>query len=290
MGTDDPKKLIFALVFYVGKHFALRGGTELHSLKFNHEIKITITDSLVYEEIRPTKVTNTGIKSKFKPIKRVEAYHSEGHERCLVCLYKLYTSKRPENCSTNALFLSWFRKTESIAAGKWYQNIPLGRHTLDGVVRNLSDSMPGSSKYTNQSLRKTCASTLHKAGVGRDDIAKITGHSSASIERYISLDSDDHMRYSSLLQSGGNVVSESVNENLPAVAQLSQVTTNCSDLIRYPATTSTMVTNAPSEGLPATTSKMVTIAPSQVVFNAPPHKKMRISANGDTNTVEIVFD
>ena len=261
LGVDDPKKLLFALVFYVGKHFALRGGTELHSLKYNHEIKLTINDYLIYEETRSTKVNNSGIKSKFRPMKRVEAFHSEGHERCLVCLYKLYTSKRPENCSTNALFLSWFRKAESITAGKWYQNIPLGRHTLDGVVRNLSDSMPGSSKYTNQSLRKTCASTLHKAGVGREDIAKITGHSSAAIERYISLDSDDHMKYSSLLQSGGNAVSESVSESKP---------TNCSDVI--------------------CPSSLVMNTPQQVFLNAPLHKKMRISADGDKNTVEIVFE
>ncbi|PAA85249.1 hypothetical protein BOX15_Mlig005367g15 [Macrostomum lignano] len=255
LATTSPKLLLFTLVFYLGKQFALRGGTELHGLRYSCEIQLQHEDGqelLVYCENRATKTNNAGIKRRFVPLKTVKASHTADHDRCLPCIYKLYVDKRPENCTVQNLFLAWMRSDASIQQGRWYQNAPVGRHSLDGIVRELTAPLTGvTQRYTNQSLRKTCASTLHRAGFAREDIARVTGHSSTAIERYIQFDVQDHVKVSHALQSGGQSSSLSIDtepeRSVEAMEQSNVVTAN-------------------------------------------PAKKMRLNINGNTNTVEIVFE
>ena len=250
LGTDHPKKLIFTLMYYLGKHFALRGGTEMHRLQMD---KFTLKnennkETLLFIENTNTKARNGGIKCKPKPVRRLESEHTENHDRCLVCIWKLYCSKRPENCDLNNVFLAWYRSEENVKMGKWYQKAVLGRHSLDGIVKTLTDALPTSSKcqYSNQSLRKTTATALHRAGVERADIAKVTGHSSLAIERYVSLDSKDHSRFTKAL--------------------------HCDT--KEDATSGTCAVDS---------------QPSVLQVVGPSEKKMRIIANAETNVVEISF-
>lgn len=190
LGDSTPKILLFTVIFLIGKVFGLRGGRELHLLQFNKEIRLTTEgedEILLYVEGGVSKVRPCGLKTFNRPVKRNSAYHTPEHRRCLVCLYKRYVSLRPANCTKPQLFLSWFRSETSVRAGKWYQNQVLGRHTLDAVVRTVTVGLPEPAvgRFTNQSLRKTCATTLRDVGMARPEIAKITGHSSTAMERYI---------------------------------------------------------------------------------------------------------
>lgn len=190
LGESTPQTLVFTVIFLIGKVFGLRGGRELYLLEYNKQIQLATEgedEILTYAETTVSKTRPCGLKTFNRPIKRNTAYHTPGHNRCLVCLYKRYVSLRPAECTKLQLFLAWYRNPASIRAGKWYQNQVLGRHTIDSVVRTVTVSLPEptSGNYSNQSLRKTCATTLRDEGMSRPEIARITGHSSAAIERYI---------------------------------------------------------------------------------------------------------
>ena len=256
LGVNHPKNLIFTLIYYIGKHFAIRGGCELHRLKVQNELNLVFQNDeevLEFVENHDSKTRRGGIKQKATPFRRLEAKHTPNHERCLVCMWTLYMSKRPVNCTIPNLFLSWYRKDDCVKNGKWYQNVPLGRHTLDGIVRSLTDAIPTSanSHFTNQSLRKTCATTLHKAGVERQDIAKVTGHTSQAIERYITLDSEDFSRFNLALHHGGAAEPTEKNEN--------------KSILRHTHS-------------------------QDFVLEGPKQKSMKIKANGDTNVIEFSFE
>ena len=36
--NDHPKKLVISLIYYLGKHFTIRGGSELHKLEHNKDV------------------------------------------------------------------------------------------------------------------------------------------------------------------------------------------------------------------------------------------------------------
>ena len=58
---------------------------------------------------------------------------------------------------------------------------------INNFVYTYLGKFSSSDHYSNKSLRKTCATSLHKPRFERADIAKVTGHSSQAIESYVSL-------------------------------------------------------------------------------------------------------
>lgn len=256
LGTATPKQLLFTLIFYVGKNFALRGGTELHQLQYNKDIVLSTDvngECLVFVECTANKTNNRGLKMKRQCPREVRSYHTPGHERCLVCLYKMYDAMRPVGCPVGNLFLGYFKNLASIESGKWFQNVPLGRHTLDGIVKTLTNG--SGMRLTNQSLRKTCATTLHRAGIERGDISRITGHSSSALERYIGMDSGDQLRISRALHVSETAVHVSSGGSLAAPI-----------------------------GKPAAASV------SSELHSDGDKKRMRVVANGTDNTVTITWE
>ena len=181
LGHSDAKQLCQTLIYLIGLHFCLRGGSELRKLRYgqNAQIKRGIDasnkDCLIYKE-DVSKCRQGGIKSLGQPGKIVYAYHNdENHDRCIVCLYDLYVSKRPVGAREDALFLAF----NTGGKGQWYKNMALGHNSLANVVKTITAGLPG--RYTNQSLRRTGATRLFQAGYEEDLICRKTGHKSNAV-------------------------------------------------------------------------------------------------------------
>ena len=184
LGANDNKQLCQTLIYLIGIHFCLRGGNELRRLRcgpdgqIKHGIDSDGKDCLIYTE-DVSKCRQGGVKSLGKPGKIVYAYHNElNHERCVVCIYDLYVSKRPKNARSDSLFLAYNVKGRA----EWYKNMALGHNSLTNVVKTLTQGLKG--KYTNQSLRRTGATRLFQGGVPEDIICKKMGHRSLAVREY----------------------------------------------------------------------------------------------------------
>lgn len=258
LGLSTPTKLQNALLWLVGLHFALRGGSELRDIEFEKQVRLGFIDGeecLEYKENRITKNNQGGLKTLRKDPKVVRTFHSPDHQRCIVCVYKEYVSHRPIGCCT-ALFLAVNRNWKAESEGQWYTKGPIGRHTLSTVVSDLMKKVAPTdmARYTNQSLRKTCATRLHEGGVQRADICRVTGHSSTAVEKYISVSVNQQKQIS-------NIVS-ATSGSPPAVPPV------------------------PHHAAPATpTTTIPTYAESST-----PKKKMRVDICGETNRISINFD
>ena len=118
LGKSTPQQLTHTIVFLIGIHFSLRGGKELRRLRIgdNAQIKKLIDSSglpcLIYKE-DISKCRQGGIKSIGKEGKIVHAYHNEDHDRCIVCLFDFYLSKRPDHVTTDALFLAYNHQSKN---------------------------------------------------------------------------------------------------------------------------------------------------------------------------------
>lgn len=204
LGTNDNKQLSQTLIYLIGIHFCLRGGNELRRLRYGPDAQIKHhcdsegKDCLIYTE-DVSKCRQGGIKSLGKPGKIVHAYHNESnHERCVVCIYNLYVSKRPKNTGTDSLFLAYNMKGKA----EWYKNMALGHNSLTNVVKTLTQGLKG--KYTNQSLRRTGATRLFQGGVPEDMICKKTGHRSLAVREYKEMSASCEQELSATLY--GNTV------------------------------------------------------------------------------------
>lgn len=183
LGRSSPKQLCQTLIFELGIHFCLRGGSELRRLRFGPSSQIQLDhdsngkECLTYTE-DISKCRQGGMKSLSANRKVVHAYHNEmNHERCVVCTYKLYASKRPTDAREDALFLSY-----NMNGKEWYKNMALGHNSLKNVVKTLTEGLPG--RFTNQSLRRTGATRLFQAGIEEDLICRKTGHRSNAVREY----------------------------------------------------------------------------------------------------------
>jgi hypothetical protein len=223
LGDKDPKQLVFSVIFLIGKVFGLRGGRELHCLEYNKEINLAFEQGeeiLVYRELTVSKSRQGGLRTYNRPIKQNRVFHTANHRKCLVCLYKKYVALRPDNCTKSGLFLNWYRNAASVQAGKWYQNQVIGRHMLDSVVKTLTSGLPKPAfgRYSNHSLRKTCATTLRDAGFERAEIGRVTGHSSKALENYIEPSAAVAKAASNILQGAapcGDTSSADSNKSVP---------------------------------------------------------------------------
>jgi hypothetical protein len=183
LGRSNPRQLCQTLIFELGIHFCLRGGNELRRLRFGPSSQIRLDqdsngkECLTYTE-DISKCRQGGMKSLSEKAKVVHAYHNEiNHDRCVVCIYKFYVSKRPKDAREDALILAC-----NTNGKEWYRNMALGRNSLLNVVKTLTKGLPG--RFTNQSLRRTGATRLFQAGIEEDLICRKTGHKSNAVRIY----------------------------------------------------------------------------------------------------------
>lgn len=114
-------------------------------------------------------------------------------------------SKRGPNIKTDRLLLTPNPSWNKTASSQWYKNCPVGINEV-GAWTKLSAEKAGLDvkrvKITNHSTRSTAVSQLAKAGVGEQQLIKITGHSSAgSLRPYLQMDQEHHSKLIEKLRS-----------------------------------------------------------------------------------------
>ena len=58
----------------------------------------------------------------------------------------------------------------------WFENKPLGKHKLEGRMKEISSAAGLSQSYMNHCLRATATTILSEAGVQSHKIMSVTGH------------------------------------------------------------------------------------------------------------------
>jgi integrase len=181
LGDDEPLKLVRTLLFMCGKYFGIRGGDELRNvrqncfsfiMKENGEMNVIYTENL-------SKCVHGGLSKRNGP-KVVTHTDIDVKERySFTSVFTKYTDKLPEGVDlANAM---WFRaRTDTRAQGPWYYNTPMGKNTLQVVVKTIMGEVGFGSGYTNHSLRVTTVNTLSDKGYSDSDIMRRTGHRSAT--------------------------------------------------------------------------------------------------------------
>ena len=94
----------------------------------------------------------------------------EDLQKCIVALYDLYMSHRPDHVDTFYVTPIDFPRIQ-----EWYKAISLGVITISNVVENLLPKAGIKGLFTNHSLKRTSRSVLHNSGFGRDIVMKKLG-------------------------------------------------------------------------------------------------------------------
>lgn len=151
---------------------------------------------------------------------------------CPVRLFKKLMEKRGKSIKTDRLFLTPNENFNNFNAKSWYKNCPVGRNTISTWFKLAAGKIGIDTKkikVTNHSGRATAVSNLAKAGIGEQQLIKITGHSnSQSIKPYLQLDSTHHQNIIETMRgripstSISGVLDESTSSN-----QQSKVYNNC---------------------------------------------------------------
>lgn len=113
---------------------------------------------------------------------------------CPVRLFEKLMSKREENIKTERLFLTPNPAWQT--HGFWYKNVPVGINSISKWMKESAEKVgldTVTKKITNHSARSSAVSNLSKAGVGEQELIKVTGHNSASsIKPYLQLNQEHH--------------------------------------------------------------------------------------------------
>ena len=202
LGEDSPMQLLNTVIYMVGLHCALRGGSEHSNLRrigcnsqFSFEQDDAGVDRLVYV-VDPLQKTNQGgLVCKAKS-KRVVVYGASDKRRCLVRLIKKYIRLLPETKLCKKLY---FRCRKNPQPSVWYCDQPYGINRIKATVKEICKSGGINGNFTNHSLRATCASHLYDKNVPEQLIKAITGHCSDCVHVYKR--TGDHLK-----QAASNVI------------------------------------------------------------------------------------
>ena len=185
IGVDTPKSLQFAVFFYVGKFFCLRGGEEQRRLGPSNFIRSSDPDCYTYLE-HGSKNRSGGLAELRVENKAVPCYAvPDQSPRCLVYLLDRYLGKLPCFAFANDVF--YCRPKAVVPANEhapWYEGAPVGKNKLASMVKEMCISA-GIDVKTNHSLRATGATNLFQSNVPKKIIQGVTGHRSLdSLRQY----------------------------------------------------------------------------------------------------------
>ena len=150
--------------------------------------------------------------------------------KCLVFLLNLYLKRLPKYAfENNLLYLRPKPKCPSDPDIPWYEDKPVGRNSLNFMMKDMSAEVGISSK-TNHSLRATGATNLFHANVPERIIQKTTGHKSLEALRcYERVSEDQHKSVSQVLMLNSSYTPPAhqaqasvQGENIPAVEETRQ--------------------------------------------------------------------
>lgn len=184
LDPDTPQGLLNCLFFLNGKNFCLRGGVEHRELKlspFRREVVPVDGNGLVrytYTEY-VSKNRSGGLKQIKQGNKTVHQYESEDINKCHVLLLDKYFSKLPEEAKRKDVFyLKPKQETPKNPTSTWFTAVPIGRNTLQEMMKRISTEANLGQQFTNHSLRAYGVSKLFQANVPEKLIMERSGHRS----------------------------------------------------------------------------------------------------------------
>ena len=162
MCATSPKALFNAIFHYNGKNFCLRGGDKHRQLKISQLEHVYNLDGFVYHEYVSTNRLGT-YKQLHIPGKKVPVYSCpHAGERCHVHLVKLYLEKLSKDAFESDNF--YVRPLEKYSpSGPWFSAVPVRKHTLFKMVKNMCDTAGIVGNKTNHSLRATSATEMYNS-------------------------------------------------------------------------------------------------------------------------------
>ena len=224
---DNPQSLQYAVFFYVGKVFCIRGGEEQRRLGPSQLVRSNDPDCYTYIE-HGSKNRTGGLLQLRVDNKTVPCYAiPESSPRCLVHLLDTYLAKLPSLAfEKDILYLRPKASTPKYPKEPWYNRMPVGKNTLASYVKTMCQKAGIQGSKTNHSLRASGATSLFTAGVPEKIIQKTTGHKSLSALRdYERVSTKQHQAVSRVLMNCETYEAKS-SESATYSSQLSSSTTD----------------------------------------------------------------
>lgn len=168
--------------------------------------KVTSTgeEYLEYRE-RSTK-TRTEVTSESRSL-GPKMFENRGNPRCPVLAYKEFARRGPEQIKNIELpfYIGVSRHPEKA----WYVNQPMGKNTIDNIVKVKCEAGGIQGRKVNHSARKTAISSLVHAGVPPTIIQQVPGHKNVnSINNYSTACNEQQRHMSSILTNYSSESSE----------------------------------------------------------------------------------
>lgn len=187
IGTESPQALLFAVFYYNGLNFVLRGGAEHRELKISQLKFSTVSDpddpGTLLECVEYTEhgsKNRPGGRHQLNVENKVVVQYAQPDlgERCHVYLLRLYLSKLPKCAIERDLF--YWKACSCIPDDPdkpWFINQPIGHNTLDVFLRRMFESAGiDSASKTNHSLWATAISRMLSSNVATKLMMERSGH------------------------------------------------------------------------------------------------------------------
>lgn len=246
LSMDTPKGLLRAVFFYNGKNFCLRGGAEQRGLKisqFHREI-VQVDGrnvcSYVYYEFG-SKNRQGGFNSLNSDNKSVRQYENTSGAICHVKILDKYLQKIPDEAkSADNFYLTPLAVLPSDPAKPWFTKVPVGRNTLNKMLKDMCQDAGISETYTNHSLRAYGATTLFQGKVPEKIIQQRTGHKSLNaLRQYERTTETQLLDISNVLSNNSELTAISVAQGDDALQQYDRTAeTHLLDVSNGPSTNS----------------------------------------------------
>ena len=147
------KALLNAVFYYNGKSFCLRGGVEHRHLKLSQLQRTHNPDGYIYNEYVSKNQAGT-YKQLHLQSKVVLIYTCpDAGTRCHVYLLDLYFSKLPQDAIQNDIFyVRPLQEAPTDPTLPWCSAVPIGKHTLNNMVKIMCQKAGIEGRKTNHSL------------------------------------------------------------------------------------------------------------------------------------------
>ena len=196
IGLDSPQQLLNGVIYFLGIYLALHGVSEHNNLRRpGCDPQITIgKDSrcikcLIYREDPLSKTNQGGLSTRGRSSKIVYVYPTSDQTRDPVTYYKKYCSLLAPSTTSKKLYC---RAKKNYNAKQWFCDQPYGINKIKSAVKEMCKEAGIVGKFTNHSLRATCASRMYSSEIPEQIIKETTGHRSDCVRTYKR--TADHLR------------------------------------------------------------------------------------------------
>ncbi len=167
LNTTTPRGLLNVTFYVVGKMFCLRGGQEHRFLRYR--------ELMIIMKNRNGSFRQLHVRSKIVPLYP----NPDIGDRCPVSILDKYISKLPKKAREQDIFYARpLDKVPSDEDAPWYAPVPIGKHTLQSMVKKMCEQAKIKGSKTNHSLRATAATQMFREGAPEKEIQERTGHGS----------------------------------------------------------------------------------------------------------------